>query len=60
MLSGKIETELSEGNDARPTRRAVADTIAHYGVYGAIVGGILIVLFIGALHIWRRRVVEET
>jgi membrane protein DedA with SNARE-associated domain len=40
--------------------RAVADTIAHYGVYGAIAGAILIVLFIGALHIWRRRVVEET
>jgi membrane protein DedA with SNARE-associated domain len=40
--------------------RAVADTIARYGVYGAIAGAILIVLFIGAIHVWRRRVVEET
>jgi membrane protein DedA with SNARE-associated domain len=40
--------------------KAVADTIARYGVYGAIAGGILIVLFIAALHVWRRRVVEET
>ena len=38
--------------------KAAADTIAHYGVYGAIAAGILLVLAIGGLHIWRRRVAE--
>ena len=40
--------------------RAVADTIARYGVYGGIGIVILFVLGISALHVWRRRVVEES
>jgi membrane protein DedA with SNARE-associated domain len=38
--------------------RAAADAIARYGVYAAIAGGLLLVLGIGVLHLWRRRVVE--
>lgn len=40
--------------------KAAADALARYGIYAAIAGGILLVLGIAALHIWRRRVVEET
>ena len=39
--------------------KAAADTIAEYGVYGAIAAGILLVLVIGGLHVWRRRVAES-
>jgi membrane protein DedA with SNARE-associated domain len=39
--------------------KAAADAIARYGVYGGIVLGILLVVGIAALHIWRRRVAEE-
>jgi membrane protein DedA with SNARE-associated domain len=39
--------------------KAAADALARYGVYAAIAGGIAIVIMIGALHLWRRRVVEE-
>jgi membrane protein DedA with SNARE-associated domain len=35
--------------------RAVADTIARYGVYGGIAIGLVIVLVIAALHLVRRR-----
>ena len=35
--------------------RAVADTVARYGVYGGVALAILFVLGIGALHVWRRR-----
>jgi membrane protein DedA with SNARE-associated domain len=40
--------------------KAAADAIARYGVYAAIVGGILVVIAIAALHVWRRRVVERS
>jgi membrane protein DedA with SNARE-associated domain len=40
--------------------RAVADTIARYGVYGGVGIGVLFVLAIAALHLWRRRLAEET
>ena len=39
--------------------RAVADSIARYGVYGGIAVATIFVLAIAALHVWRRRVVEE-
>ena len=39
--------------------KAAADALARYGVYAAIGGAVLLVLAIGALHVWRRRVVEE-
>jgi len=39
--------------------KAAADALARYGVFAAIGGAVLLVLAIGALHVWRRRVVEE-
>jgi membrane protein DedA with SNARE-associated domain len=39
--------------------RAVADTFARWGVYGAIGGGIVLVAVLVGLHFWRRRVVEK-
>ena len=39
--------------------KAAADTIAEYGVYGAIAAGIVLVLVIAGLHVWRRRVAES-
>jgi membrane protein DedA with SNARE-associated domain len=39
--------------------KAAADALARYGVYAAIAGGVLLVLAIGALHVWRRRVVDQ-
>jgi membrane protein DedA with SNARE-associated domain len=40
--------------------KAAADALARYGVYAAIAGGLAVVVAIAALHVWRRRVVEET
>jgi membrane protein DedA with SNARE-associated domain len=39
--------------------KAAADALARYGVYAAIGGGILLVVGIVVLHVWRRRVVEQ-
>lgn len=39
--------------------KAAADAIARYGVYGGIAIGVAIVLFVGALHVVRRRA-EQT
>jgi membrane protein DedA with SNARE-associated domain len=39
--------------------RAVADTFARWGVYGAIGGAIVLVAVLVGLHFWRRRVVEK-
>jgi membrane protein DedA with SNARE-associated domain len=39
--------------------KAAADSFGRYGVFGAIGGVALLVLVIGGLHVWRRRVVEE-
>jgi undecaprenyl-diphosphatase len=35
--------------------KAAADAIAHYGAYGGIAFGVIIVLVIAALHLRRRR-----
>jgi membrane protein DedA with SNARE-associated domain len=40
--------------------KAAADAIARYGVYAAIAGGILVVVAIAVLHVYRRRVVERS
>jgi membrane protein DedA with SNARE-associated domain len=40
--------------------RAVADTFARWGVYGAIGGAIVLVAVLVGLHFWRRRMVEKT
>jgi membrane protein DedA with SNARE-associated domain len=39
--------------------KAAADALARYGVYAAIGGGILLVIAVVAVHVWRRRVVEQ-
>jgi membrane protein DedA with SNARE-associated domain len=39
--------------------KAAADALARYGIYAAIGGAVLFVLAIAALHMWRRRVIEE-
>jgi membrane protein DedA with SNARE-associated domain len=39
--------------------KAAADALARYGVYAAIAGGVLVVVVIAALHVRRRRIVEE-
>jgi membrane protein DedA with SNARE-associated domain len=39
--------------------KAAADALARYGVYAAIGAGVLIVIGIAALHIVRRRIVED-
>jgi membrane protein DedA with SNARE-associated domain len=40
--------------------KAAADALARYGVYAAIGGGILLVVALVLLHVWRRRVVEQS
>jgi membrane protein DedA with SNARE-associated domain len=58
--AGGIVWAVGVGLIAFYAGRAVADTIARYGVYGGIAVGVLVVLVIAALHVWRRRLVEET
>jgi membrane protein DedA with SNARE-associated domain len=57
--AGGVVWAISVGLLAYYAGKAAADALARYGVYAAIVGGILVVVIIAALHIWRRRVVEE-
>jgi membrane protein DedA with SNARE-associated domain len=57
--AGGIVWAVGVGLLAYYAGKAAADTLARYGVYAAIVGGILVVVVIAALHVWRRRVVEE-
>jgi membrane protein DedA with SNARE-associated domain len=57
--AGGIVWAFAVGLLAYYAGKAAADALARYGVYAAIAGGILFVLAIGALHVWRRRVVEE-
>ncbi len=40
--------------------RAAADAIGHYGLIGAGIVVVVVVLVFVGLHVWRRRVVEET
>jgi len=55
---GGITWAVAVGLLAYYAGKAAADALARYGVYAAIAGGILLVLGIGALHLWRRRVAE--
>lgn len=57
--AGGIVWAIGVGLLAYYAGKAAADALARYGVYAAIAGGILLVVAIAALHIWRRRVVEE-
>jgi membrane protein DedA with SNARE-associated domain len=58
--AGGIVWAAAVGLIAYYAGRAVADTIARYGVFGGIGVGIFIVLVIVALHLWRRRLAEQT
>jgi membrane protein DedA with SNARE-associated domain len=57
--AGGIVWAVSVGLLAFFAGKAAADALARYGVYAAIGGGILLLLAILALHVWRRRVVGE-
>ena len=57
--AGGIVWAIAVGLIAFYAGKAAADALARYGVYAGIVGAILLVLVIAALHVWRRRVVEE-
>jgi membrane protein DedA with SNARE-associated domain len=57
--AGGIVWAVAVGLLAFYAGKAAADALARYGVYAAIAGGILLVLAIGALHVWRRRVVDQ-
>jgi membrane protein DedA with SNARE-associated domain len=58
--AGGIVWAVGVGLVAYYAGRAVADTIARYGVYGGIGVGVLVVLVITGLHLWRRRLAEGT
>jgi membrane protein DedA with SNARE-associated domain len=56
--AGGIVWALGVGLLAYYAGKAAADALARYGIYAAIAGGVAVVIFIAALHLWRRRVVE--
>ena len=58
--AGGIVWAVAVGLIAYFVGKAAADAIARYGVYAAIAGGILVVVAIAVLHVWRRRVVEKS
>ena len=58
--AGGIVWAVGVGLLAYYAGKAAADALATYGVYAAIVGAILFVVAIAVVHVWRRRVVEET
>lgn len=58
--AGGIVWAVGVGLLAYSAGKAAADALARYGVYAAIAGGLLFVLAIAVIHVWRRRVVEET
>lgn len=58
--AGGIAWALAVSLAAYYAGRAAADAIGHYGLIGAGVIVVLGALFVGALHFWRRRVVEES
>jgi membrane protein DedA with SNARE-associated domain len=58
--AGGIVWAVAVGLIAYYAGKAAADAIARYGVYAAIAGGILVVVAVAALHVWRRRVVEKS
>jgi len=57
--AGGIVWAVAVGLIAYYAGKAAADSISHYGVYGGIAVAVLLVLGIAAVHLRRRRVVEE-
>jgi membrane-associated protein len=58
--AGGIVWAVGVGLMAYYAGKAAADALARYGVYAAIGGGVLVVVVIAVLHVWRRRVVENS
>jgi membrane-associated protein len=56
--AGGIVWAVAVGLIAFFAGKAAADALARYGVFAAIGGAIVLVLLIGALHVWKRRVAE--
>jgi len=57
--AGGVVWAIGAGLLAYYAGKTAADALARYGVYAAIAGGLAHVVVIAALHVWRRRVVEE-
>jgi membrane protein DedA with SNARE-associated domain len=57
--AGGVVWAIGAGLLAYYAGKTAADALARYGVYAAIAGGLALVVVIAALHVWRRRVVEE-
>jgi len=57
--AGGIAWAATVGLIAYYVGQAAADAISHYGLLGGAAIAVLVVLLLGALHVWRRRVVEE-
>jgi membrane protein DedA with SNARE-associated domain len=57
--AGGIIWALAVGLLAFYAGKTAADALARYGVYAAIVAGVGIVVVIAALHVLRRRIVED-
>jgi membrane protein DedA with SNARE-associated domain len=57
--AGGIVWAVAVGLIAFYAGKSAADAIARYGVYAAIAGGIVLVVAIAGLHVWRRRVLQE-
>ena len=57
--AGGIAWAATVGLIAYYVGQAAADAISHYGLLGGAAIAALVVLLVGGLHIWRRRVVEE-
>jgi membrane protein DedA with SNARE-associated domain len=57
--AGGLAWAVGVGLAAYYAGKAAADAIARYGVYGGIVIGILVVLVVAGLHVWRRRAAME-
>jgi len=55
--AGGIVWAVGVGLIAFYVGKAAADTIAQYGVYGGIAAGVVLLLAIGGVHVWRRRAV---
>jgi membrane protein DedA with SNARE-associated domain len=58
--AGGIAWALSVSLIAYYSGRAAADAIAHYGLVGALVIGVIVIAVAVGVHLWRRRVVEES
>ncbi len=57
--AGGVVWAVAVGLVAFYAGRTVADTISRYGVYGGIAAGVLVVLGLAGMHVWRHRIAES-